>query len=387
MKITLLTTNNSRSAGGLYNSVRNLGLSIYHKGIDLDLLSCNDKFSTEDLPAYEDLPMSFYEISQKPLLRQLGYSKNIMDCIKQRNPDIIHSQGLWMYNSAASFKSRKFGCKTVISPRGALDEWALKTSPLKKRIVGYWFEYGNLWNADCMHALCESEYLSMRSFGLKNPIAIIPNGVLENQTFQIKHYEKKRKVLLFIGRLHEKKGITPFLTALSQVKSQTPNLFDNWEVRIAGWGDEQKIANWKNQLAEGNLENDVFFIGSVVGGKKENELQNADAFILPSFSEGMPMAVLEAWTHRLPVIMTDACNIPSGFEANAAIRVTPEASSIKEGVIKAFTMPKEELEAIGQNGFDLVNGNFTWNKIADQTIELYQWLMGECDKPSFVVTD
>ena len=63
-------------------------------------------------------------------------------------------------------------------------------------------------------------------------------------------------------------------------------------------------------------------------------LQEVDAFILPSFSEGLPMSVLEAWAYQLPVVMTDFCNLPEGFEAGAAIRIEPDAESVFQGLEK-----------------------------------------------------
>ena len=64
-----------------------------------------------------------------------------------------------------------------MTPRGMLDPWAVKNSAWKKKIVGWLYEYRNLRSADCIHALCQSEYESIRKFGLKNPVAIIPNGI------------------------------------------------------------------------------------------------------------------------------------------------------------------------------------------------------------------
>lgn len=131
----------------------------------------------------------------------------------------------------------------------------------------------------------------------------------------------------------------------------------------------------------------VKFIGAIYGEQKEKELCQADAFVLTSYSEGLPMSVLEAWAYKLPVLMTDFCNIPEGFDADAAVRVDTTPESIAEGLIKMFSMSDKRLEQIGNNGYNLVKEHFTWEYVASQTIELYEWLTEGGEKPLFVRLD
>lgn len=387
MKIALLTTCNSHKAGGLYNSVRLLGLSLFHKNVNIELLSYDDEFSKEDISAYEDMPMVKYTCSSLPILRSLAYSKDLSHILRDCCPDIIHSQGIWMYNSkVALYGKRKLHTKTIITPRGMLDPWAIKNSHWKKIIAGRLFENENLKNADCIHALNYSEYESIRAYGLKNPVAIIPNGF--NIPEKVEHdRNKEKKVLLFIGRIHPKKGIAELLDGLHIVKESNPELLDLWQVRIAGWDQLRHTDELKARCGEYGLNDVVTFIGPVLGKDKETELCKADAFVLTSFSEGLPMSVLEAWAYRLPVVMTDQCNLPDGFEDNAAIRVTTASQSIAEGLEQLFSMSDAERTAIGENGYELVKRDYTWDGIADKTIQLYQWLLKGGEKPEFVMVD
>lgn len=386
-KIILLTTSNSHKAGGLYNSVRCLGLALFHKGVDLGMLSYDDEYSKEDLYAYADLPMAKYYISKYPLLKQLGFSKDINDVLNSQSPEIIHSQGIWMYNSYAAYYYKKTKkAKTIITPRGMLDPWAVKNSGWKKKLAGWLFENENLRYADCIHALNKSEYESIRKYGLKNPVAIIPNGItMPNDV--VYNRGKEEKVLLFVGRIHPKKGISELLEAIHILKSKSPDLLNSWKVRIAGWDQLGHTEDLKKKCSELELNNRISFIGPVLGEEKKKEHLEADAFILPSFSEGLPMSVLEAWSYRLPVIMTDQCNLPEGFEKNAALRVTTEPNSIAEGLEKLIKMTNSERELIGDNGYNLVANEFTWDKIADQTIQLYDWLLHGGEKPKFVLLE
>jgi poly(glycerol-phosphate) alpha-glucosyltransferase len=117
---------------------------------------------------------------------------------------------------------------------------------------------------------------------------------------------------------------------------------------------------------------------------KDAALRAAKAFILPSFSEGLPMAVLEAWAYGLPVIMTRECNIPDGFEAGAALDVRADVESITEGLKSFVALSGGARERMGRNGLELVKSRYSWPKIAARMIDVYKWVLGQSDKPDCV---
>lgn len=387
MKIVLLGARNSHLSGGLYNSVRCLGLALYHKGTDVKLFSFDDDYSKDDLYAYEDLPMVKYHRTNIPILRDFYYSRDLIGLLEQEHPDIIHSQAVWLYTSVATrhFEKNK-KAKIIITPRGTLDPWALQTKRFKKAFAGFFFEKKNLRKADCIHVLNQSEYDSVRQYGLKNPVAIIPNGIMlpKNDVYD---RCKEKKILLFVGRIHPKKGISELLDGLKIVKDQNPMLLQSWVVRIAGWNQQGHLEFLQGKCSRLGLDNYVSFIGPVLGEEKDKEHRKADAFILSSYSEGLPMSVLEAWAYSLPVVMTDQCNLPEGFENKAAIRVTTDPQSIAAGLVKLFEMSDGERIEIGNNGYNLVKREYTWDGIADKTLQLYYWMLNEGDKPGFVYLD
>ncbi len=99
------------------------------------------------------------------------------------------------------------------------------------------------------------------------------------------------------------------------------------------------------------------------------------------------MTVLEAWAWHKPVIITPECHIPEGYEANAAIKIEDNKDSVKGGLRKLLSIREEELKAIGENGYNLVKNQFSWDVAARKMIELYRWLLGQQDKPDFVYTE
>ena len=137
-------------------------------------------------------------------------------------------------------------------------------------------------------------------------------------------------------------------------------------------------------VSDRDLKEDVCFSGPLYGDAKKAALQNADAFILPSHSEGMPMSVLEAWSYKLPVLMTPECNIPEGFEKNAALRIDPQCESIASGLKTLFEMNDSERQQIGENGYNLVKEKFTWGKISQEMIKVYKWILNRTEKPACV---
>ena len=132
--------------------------------------------------------------------------------------------------------------------------------------------------------------------------------------------------------------------------------------------------------ATGNL-----YVGPQFNAAKHASYHRADAFILPSFSEGLPMTVLEAWSYSLLVLMTPQCNLPEGFQADAALRIDPEPERIAQGLTALFAMPDHERTAMGERGRALVAQRFTWPHIAQQMLSVYRWVLGQGERPECVM--
>ena len=221
---------------------------------------------------------------------------------------------------------------------------------------------------DCFHALCQEEADSIRAVAPKAPIVVIPNGVDPPQNGA--KPLARQKALLFLGRLHSKKGLLPLLTAWSTLKSIREQ---GWRLMIAGWDDGGFEAVLRAESSKLSLCETVTFHGPAFGADKDHLLQYCSAFVLPSFSEGLPMAVLEAWSYELPVLMTRECHLNEGFAADAAICVEPTAESIASGLCELIgKMSDSERQAMGQRGRALVETQFSWNQIGKEVIRAYE---------------
>ncbi|PRY44173.1 poly(glycerol-phosphate) alpha-glucosyltransferase [Spirosoma oryzae] len=386
MKVLFLGGTSSRSSGGIFNTSTSLGRNLVkNHGYDVQYLTCEDEYSEEDRIHYSEMPVYNYKIFK--CTSKLALSPDIHGLMNKISPDLVHTQCMWMYMSYAnSLYHKKFRKPYIVQPHGMLDIWQLKSSRIKKKIVLTLYEKENLKNASCIYALCDEEYKAIRDFGLKNPVAIIPNGVELPSISHINDNKwnlpsRKGKTLLFLSRIHPKKGLEVLLNAWCKT---IPSSHD-WQLVIAGDTKDYRYLSNLNQLTDMlNIRSSVHFIGGQYGDEKSKCFLKSDAFVLPSYSEGLPMAILEAWSHKLPVLATPFCNIPEGFEKGAAIKIGTDPDSIALGINKLIALSSDQLNIIGYNGYKLVNDKFTWRKVAESTDTLYKWIYGLGDKPDFV---
>jgi poly(glycerol-phosphate) alpha-glucosyltransferase len=291
----------------------------------------------------------------------------------------------------AATLSRRKGCKRVVSPHGMLEPWALNRSVIKKRLAGWCFEKRNLQTADCLHALCPREARSFRNYGLRNPITIIPNGVeLDGLPECREKYDlageypglRDRKVILFLSRVHPKKGLPDLFQAWFKAKPRQ----NNWALLVVGpdeLGHEAELRKMADDLAIGQ---DIVFAGPAYGERKSKLLASADAFVLPSHSEGFSMAVLEAAAAGLPILLTEECNFPELAAIGAAIEVPAGRSGVAEGISRFLALTDSERKQMGRRGLELVRQNYAWPAIARQMLEVYHWLAENGPRPDSIQT-
>ncbi len=392
LKVSMLAPYVSRRGGGLTDCVRNLSRFLENKhDIHVDVISVEDEFSAEDRTQWRDL--SVHLLASK--YAAFRYAPGLSRQLSSLTPDLVHTHGIWTYLSVAATRwSRSYGDLTprpyVVSTHGMLDRWALHNSRWKKIIAGFAFERRHLKNAACIHAINRAEAAAIRAFGLRNPICVIPNGVEVRASNAAKrtppwtvYIVGDRKVLLYLGRLHPKKGLGILLRGWKKAFKHK----NDWILVVAGWdqgGHRQELEQLTREL---KIAESVQFIGPLFGEARDTAYQNADAFVLPSLSEGQPLVVLEAWSHARPVLMTQACNLPEGFENGAAIRMSATVEGVAGALGKLFASEKSALEEMGCRGRDLVICNFSWSQIASQMFAVYKWLLGHSAPPECVQFD
>ena len=320
-------------------------------------------------------------------IQQFSFSNDLYSQVLDWKPDIIHQHGVWKYPSIVAGRIQKnTKARKVISPHGMLEAWALRNGSLKKKLASIGFEKRNLDDADCIHCF-QNEVKSLRAFGVSSEVAVIPNGVHLPPIEKVAHREvlpdsNNRKTMLFLGRIHAKKGISETLRGWSEFKKLSPEEASRWRLVFVGWGEESAQQKLEREIVELSLQRDVSFFGPMFGQQKEAALQSADAFILASHSEGFPMAVLEALASRIPAFITRECNIPELFHSQAAIRIDHDPKNIARTLVTY--LGSSEADRIAMNGRAFVEGNYTWEIVGDRLAELYSWLLTGSARPNFV---
>ncbi|KAA5548772.1 glycosyltransferase [Adhaeribacter rhizoryzae] len=385
MKVAFITPSVSRSSGGIFEVELALAKSLTAVGCEVEVYGQNDENTQHDLPRWESIKVYTYPSIGPHAFR---YSPALKNAVVKSNCQVGHLQVLWMYTSVVTNHWFSAGKPYVVTIHGMLEPWALQNAGWKKKIVTFLYEGRCLKNANCIHAHTYKEYQDIRKFGLTNPVSIIPNGVDLPDTKPVTQkpawyaQTNNRKVVLFISRLHPKKGIENMLEAWATL-SQHPD----WCLVIAGWGDNEYAQSLKNKVRELGLENSIIFTGPLFNQEKHLAFTHADAFILPSLSEGLPMAILEAWSYKVPAVITPACNIPEGYEANAAIKIEPNPTNIAAGLQHLFSLTDDQRQELGQNGYDLVLQKYTWDKIAQQMAQVYEWVANGGQAPATILFD
>ncbi len=386
IELMVLTDSVTRAAGGMFFSIREPRLKLIDLGVNPNVFGILDEEHREDLSEWDPLPVSVH-----PHLgpRRFGYSPLLKRAVLSTDCDLVHLHGIWTYPSIVAQKwSQKFSRPLVVSPHGMLDSWALTHRGWKKKIALSLFQRKVLESVTCWHALNLSEAEAIRNLGFRQPIAIIPNGVTVDISGNAANtlsspQADQRRILLYLGRLHKKKGILELIQAWSILRQRNPIVALNWKMQIAGWCEGGFENLLKDAIRGHGLESDVTLVGPVFGGDKDAALRNASAFVLPSFSEGLPMSVLEAWSYELPVFMTHECNLPESFLNGGAIEITTNPSQMASTLANNL-MNQSVLTDVGRVGKILTQEKYSWDSISDQYRTLYLWLLDEGPKPAFV---
>ena len=302
--------------------------------------------------------------------------------VRVGTPNLLHSHGLWTpVNHWTARLARRAGIPLVIQPRGMLEPWALAYRSWKKRLALLLYQRRDLASAVLLVATAEQEAENFRNLGLRQPIAIIPNGADLPEWRDRADPKGSPRTMLFLSRIHPVKGLLNLVQAWRIVRPT------GWKMIIAGpdEGGHQRVVEAAIQQA--GVQNDFAFTGSIYGEEKTALYCSADVFVLPTFTENFGLVVAEALACGVPVITTKGAPWQGLLTHRCGwwidIGVEPLAAALRE----ATTLPPDTLREMGQRGRTYVEQNFGWPGIAQQMLSVYRWVLGRGDKPNCVILD
>lgn len=349
--------------------------------VSVDVVALHTSETDETLPEW--LPVRVFTFKSFGPAR-FGASPAMLRFLLTNDYDVVHVHGLWMFhNLAVLLWSLRFRRPYLITTHGMLETWILRRSRILKFWVSIFFQNKFLRNASFIHTLNPKESEDVLNIVPKAKIAEIPNFVPEilKPTERPVWWESKfeeRRVLLFLGRIHDKKGWLELLKAWDSVCANDKDFCAKHQLVFCGWNDG--AVGFENEVErQQTLHGNVIFAGPQFGQEKYRSYSSADMFILPSKSEGLPMTVLEAWSFGCPVMMTSACNLNIGFEQNAAIQIGESFEELKIALFQFARISDISLHRLSENARQLHRTNFSQEECGskllgklNETVEIQQ---------------
>ena len=241
--------------------------------------------------------------------------------------------------------AQQLGYKVVLTPHGMLEPWIIKRHHWTKKIPALLlYQKRAIIKADYLHATAKSEKENLLKLGYNNKIEIIDNGI-EVKNIALKTSWNRKKEILFLSRIHIKKGINFLIEATANLKTE----LQGYTINIAGEGEERYINDKKWEL-----------------------FKKADLFVLPTHSENFGIVVAEALACGTPVITTQGTpwqeleSYHCGWWTEIGTEATTKA-------LKEFLQCTEtQLEQMGKNGRKLIEEKYSSQKVAQDMVELYK---------------
>ena len=276
---------------------------------------------------------------------------------------LVVSHGAWQFATKWGNFAKKAGFTWIYTPHGMLEPWSMSQKKLKKWLYFNLIESKLAQNADLVRAVGKPEFINLSKTFSK--VKLITNGIYLSDILPFNKPERPIQVL-FLARLHSKKGILPLMEAWKKSK-----LSGNQEfiLKIAGTDDGElpKVMDFLQQNSGLNIE----FLGPQFGKEKKELLIDSHFYILPSLSEGFPVSVIEAMAAGLVPIITNGCNFPEAFENNLAIETSQNIDHLTATINELTNWTQIEREKLALKCQLFVQKHYTWEQIAEQQFNTF----------------
>ena len=301
----------------------------------------------------------------------LSGMKRFADCcnniLDREQPDIVHINGIWSLDRwIMQRQALKRGIKTYIMPHGMLEPWILHRHYWTRKLPALLlYQRKALKKAVGLIATAESERRNIVSLNVNANVQLIANGI-DMSGIIMKSSWKRRKKILYVSRIHVKKGIELLIETAAGISEH----LKDYEIVIAGEGDADYVARLKAQ-AQNSLLN-MRFVGGVYGEEKWRLFQEADFFVLPTYSENFGYVIAEALACGTPVITTK--DTPwEAIDGICGCWIERSEKELAKAILMMIGKTPAELECMGRAGRQLIENNYSAQKMAEQLMKVYKW--------------
>ncbi|MBI3316630.1 MAG: glycosyltransferase [Candidatus Omnitrophica bacterium] len=374
LKLLHIIPSMSPSYGGPSHTLQQLARALKGKGVSVTILTTHHKKET----TFKDQNA---EIVSIPRLTDFIFYAPLMGPWLKKNIfgfDIVHIHSLFSFPAfIGGYYARTFKKPYVIRPFGTLDAESLRHHPIRKKIYFELFEKKNLQGAQWIHCTSRSEEEALRHLGLRIPTKLIPMGLILNldndKTSQARDrldpqtFGKKK--LLFLGRIHPRKGLDFLMEVISKLKQRR----SDFVLLLAGSGEEKYIKTLQQKIEKENIKDHIIWLGEISDRLKKRELlKQADLFLLPSHRESFGLAVVEAMEMGCPVLISDQVALAADIqEAKAGIVLPLSTEQFSNVICDILNNPKAR-DLFGSQGIKLVKEKFDLGKNVENLIGEYQ---------------
>lgn len=281
------------------------------------------------------------------------------------NDKLVHIHGVWMYPQYISSKISVINNKPfVLTPHGMFEPWLWKQGYLKKKIYFNFISKPYFKKANVIHAITEDERDNLSKLFRGNRIEVIPNLISSASIPKLMEEDHHDKYILFLGRIHPKKGIDMLIKSLSTVSDKKIKL------KIAGPKNDY-VEKLESLVRELLLNDRVEFLGMVKGREKFQLYKNAHVFVAPSHSEVVGMVNLEAAIVGTAVITTFQTGLLKGWNKNGGMLINPIQEELNSALEEACSWSADESHDRGKQIQRYVMQNYSWENNKYRWIDLY----------------
>lgn len=389
MNILHVVPSMSPRAGGPVHTVLGLTGHLAKRGNNVSIFTTNldgvgrGCVGVMDVPLDRPVRKNGVEIYYFPIqYARWAFSREFMRAIKSelKRMDITHIHSLYLFTTFITARyCHSYSVPYLLRPHGSLDISLRKEkSRILKAVYQWMIERHNWNNASYIHYTAQEEMEQAHNpLRIKAPGVIVPVGLNIQEYSNLPHYGrfrdkypmiKENKVILFLSRINFIKGLDILVKAFGDIARMRSDVY----LAIVGPDDEgygQEVKKW---LAEEGVLDRAVFTGMLLGEDKLAAFRDSDIFVLPSYTENFGIVVIEALACKLPVVISNRVNIWRELVgADAGVVVNCDPTELANALLELLDAP-DRCQKLGENGRRLVEEKFTWEKVTDQMIKVYE---------------
>lgn len=307
--------------------------------------------------------------------------RDINAVLDEVSPDVVHISGIWEPQTWwMQREAQRRGIKVLLAPHGMLEPWIVGRNRLKKLAAMFMYEHGAISRADCLYTTALTERNNIWAQEFFNDIAVIPNG-LDVDNIAIKSSWTPTKNILYISRIHPKKGLELLIDAAESIRER----LKGYRIIIGGNGEAEYVEYLKSAIINKGLSHIFEFPGWLDDEVKRRAMLDADVFVLPTYSENFGMVVAEALACGTPVITTSGTPWQEIQTEGCGWYIeTGSAAALAAALAEAVGAAPAAMERMGRAGRRLVGDKYSADVMAARVKQVYDWMLGEAPMPDFV---